>query len=153
MARFDDLWDAHPGKGYVCDETIFVNQCAMRMGTALRAVGADLSGLKTCVQYSRRHFAAHAPGHVRGAQDLANRFRNVTREHGLGATRFTAMTGTIAANMDRLKMRRGMIFIMNGWGSTDHIDLWRGDGQSGELKGGSISYYRVGAQTWFWDFA
>ncbi|MET0270402.1 MAG: T6SS effector amidase Tae4 family protein [Sphingomonas sp.] len=152
MTSFTSLWNSHPGKGYVCDSTTFANQCAMRMGTALRACGADLSGLSTCVGYSRT-FASHAPGHVRGAQDIANRFHGKTTAHGLGATAFRAMTGSIDANMAYLKDRNGMIFIMNGWGSTDHIDVWRGNGRSGVLKGGDPSYYSLGSQIWFWEFA
>lgn len=29
--------------------------------------------------------------------------------------------------------RRGIIFIRNGWGSTDHIDVWDGE----HMKGGA----------------
>lgn len=70
MARFKDLWDKHVGMGYVCDSQVFENQCAMRIGQALRDVGilfADY-GLRTCVQYNPRRFASHAPGHIRSAQ-------------------------------------------------------------------------------------
>ncbi len=152
MTSFETLWNAHPGRGYVCDTAAFANQCAMRMGTALRACGVDLSGLATCVGYSRK-YATHAPGHVRGAQDIANRFYRKPTAHGLGATKFHQLTGTIDANIALLKSRNGMIFIMNGWGSTDHIDLWRGNGSKGDMKGGDPSYFSVGAQIWFWEFA
>jgi hypothetical protein len=102
------------------------------------------------VNYSNQ-FASHAPGHVRGAQAIANRFFKQT--HSLGAKTFKAMPGSINGNLAYLKSRNGMIFIMNGWGTTDHIDVWRGDGSSGDLKGGYTSYFGLGTEIWFWEFA
>jgi Type VI secretion system (T6SS), amidase effector protein 4 len=153
MATFQELWAAHPGRTDVCDKTTFGNQCAMRMGTALRAIGANLAGLKTCVQYDQRTFKSHAPGHIRAAQDLANHFYKKTTEKGLGAASFKVYTGSINANIDALKNAKGMIFIMNGWGSTDHIDVWFGNGSTGALKGGDVSYFAVGEEVWLWSFA
>lgn len=153
MSRFTLLWNSHPGIAKVCDETVFANQCAMRMSTALRAIGVSLTGLKTCVDYDRAKFGAHAPGHVRGAQDIANRFYRQTTAFGLGAKSFKVYSGSVDANINELKNKNGMIFIMNGWGSTDHIDVWKGDGRSGKLKGGAPSYTAVGTQIWFWEFA
>jgi Type VI secretion system (T6SS), amidase effector protein 4 len=153
MPSFLELWNAHPGRADVCDKATFGNQCAMRMGAALRTVGANLSGLKTCVQYDSNTFASHAPGHVRAAQDLANHFYRKTSEKGLGASSFKVYTGSITANIASLKDAKGMIFIMNGWGSTDHIDVWQGNGSTGTLKGGDSSYFAVGEQIWFWAFA
>ena len=137
----------------MCDTAIFANQCAMRMGTALRAIHVDLEGLKTCVSYDRIKFKSHAPGHTRSAQELANRFYNNPRAHALGAKSFKIYTGSIRGNIDALKSKQGMIFIMNGWGSTDHIDVWEGDGASGTLKGGFDSYLSVGSQVWLWEFS
>lgn len=152
MSRFDLLWNAHPGRGFVCDSTLFGNQCAMRIGVALRSIGAQLTGLKTCVTYDRRRFSSHAPGHTRSAQEVANHFYRVTNGKGLRATSFRIYTGTMNDNMDTLKNKNGMIFIMNGWGTTDHIDVWKGNGRTGELKGGQSSYFAVGQQVWLWEF-
>lgn len=152
MTSFQALWNAHPGRSYVCDKDVFDNQCAMRMGTALRTIGADLTGLSTCVGYNRRKFRLHAPGHVRGAQDIANRFRGKTTQLGLGAKSFRAFQGSIRTNLAQLKDEQGMIFIMNGWDTTDHIDVWKGDGSTGTLKGGAESYLSLGTQTWLWHF-
>ncbi|CAD7853387.1 MAG: hypothetical protein [Olavius algarvensis Gamma 1 endosymbiont] len=124
----------------------------MRVGAALRTLGVDLSGLATCVNYNRNRFSSHAPGHVRSAQDLANRFYRKPNAHGLGANSFESFTGSIKRNMAELKDRKGMIFIMNGWGNTDHIDIWKGNGVTGILKGGFTRYFTVGAEVWFWDF-
>lgn len=152
MSRFDLLWDAHPGHADVCDRTFFTNQCAMRVGVALRSIGAQLNGLKTCVGFSRRQFGSHRPGHTRSAQEVANHFYQVKAGKGLGAKSFRIYTGTMNDNMDALKDKSGMIFIMNGWESTDHIDVWKGNGRTGELKGGWPRYFAVGEQVWLWEF-
>jgi hypothetical protein len=153
MSRFDLLWNNHPGRTYPCDQTVFGNQCAIRMGIALRAIGAQLGGLKTCVDYDARRFASHRPGHIRAAQDIANQFYRVSSGKGLGATSFKIYTGSMTTNMAALKNKKGMLFIMNGWGNTDHIDVWQGNGNTGVLKGGETSYFGVGQQVWLWEFA
>lgn len=153
MPTFQQLWNAHPGHTDVCDKETFGNQCAMRMSTALRAVGANLTGLRTCVEYDRRRFGSHAPGHVRAAQDVANHFYRVTSAKGLGATSFNIWDGTINGNMASLRNGRGMLFIQNGWDDTDHIDVWRGDGSAGTLKGGDVEFFGRGQKIWFWGFA
>lgn len=152
MSRFNILWANHPGRGLVCDEDTFGNQCAMRMGHALRKAGVNLEGLKTCVGYDRRKFGGHAPGHVRSAQELANRFYRKPKAHALGAKSFKLMRGSIKKNIDSFKNRKGMVFIRNGWGSTDHIDVWKGNAASGTLKGGEASYLSKGDEVWFWEF-
>ncbi len=152
MSRFVQLWNNHPGRGYVCDTSDFGNQCAMRVGDALRAMGVSLTGLKTCVGYNRTKYKDHAPGHVRSAQELANRFYRKPKSHGLGAKSFKLMKGSIQSNIDAFKNRNGMVFIRNGWGTTDHIDVWKGNAVSGTLKGGDASYLSRGDEVWFWEF-
>lgn len=152
MSRFNLLWNAHPGREFVCDSALFRNQCAMRIGVALRSIGAQLDGLKTCVTYDRRRFRDHRPGHTRSAQQVANHFYRVTNGKGLGAKDFKIFSGTMLDNMDKLKNKNGMVFIMNGWGPTDHIDVWKGNGTTGEIKGGDSSYFNRGQQIWFWEF-
>lgn len=148
MATFAALWKKHVGRAFVCDVNTFPNQCAMRMGAALESSGISLAGKKLprCSHYSDK-FKSHKPGHIRSAQELANVFyRNPTL---LGAgVRKQIFNGSINANMAQLK-KTGMIFIMNGWGNTDHIDLW--DGKKKELRGGDSSYFNVGKQVWFWE--
>ena len=74
MTTFTQLWNAHPGNSAVCDDPPFGNQCAMRMGHALRLCGVDLSdgNFRTCVTFNRFRFKDHAPGHIRAAQQLAD---------------------------------------------------------------------------------
>lgn len=35
---------------------------------------------------------------------------------------------------------------MNGWGATDHIDIWDGK----DLKGSTPQYFSLGESVWFW---
>lgn len=149
--RFQKLWDNHAGFEYVCDESVFENQCSMRMGAALHSVNVNLNGLSTCADFSRK-YNSHAPGHVRSAQDLANRFYHKPKSYGLGAKSFNIYTGSIQSNIAKFKNKNGMVFIMNGWGSVDHIDLWKGDAVSGTLKAGGPDYLKLGEQVWFWQF-
>lgn len=150
MASFSTLWRNHAGSGYVCDQSVFANQCAMRMGQALDDSNVDFprTGLRTCVGYNRSRFADHAPGHIRSAQQLANVFKNNPTLLG-GTTTYQKFSGTMNDNLSTLKNVNGMIFILNGWDSTDHIDLWNGT----SLKGGNSSYFGRGAEVWFWNIA
>ena len=74
MVDFKTLWDNHPGTAKPCDSELFGNQCAIRMGIALRKSGIGLSDYrgKLCNEYAK--LSDHVPGHTRGAQDLANVF-------------------------------------------------------------------------------
>jgi hypothetical protein len=151
MVTFAKLWKNHVGRSYVCDQTVFGNQCAMRMGKALEDSGISLTGygLKRCTTYSSK-FKSHNPGHVRSAQDLANVFYRNPKLLGAGV-RKQIFTGSIDDNLSSFKGKKGMVFIMNGWGSTDHIDLW--DGTTMQMKGSSntTSYRKRGKYTWFWE--
>lgn len=60
-----------------------------------------------------------------------------------------AWSGTIDGNLANLTDRRGMIFIKNGWGTTDHIDLW--NGYTAELRSGNATYFNKGEEVWFWE--
>jgi len=151
MIKFSILWKNHVGRGYVCDQTVFGNQCAMRMGKALEDSGVSLKGknLKRCPHYSKK-FKDHKPGHIRSAQQLANIFyRNPSL---LGAdVKKKILNGSVDDNLDSFKNKKGMLFIMNGWDKTDHIDLW--DGSLMKMKGASntLDYRKRGKQVWFWE--
>ena len=147
MVAFWDLWMSHPGHGQVCDDPPFENQCAMRMGHALRSCGVDLAGggFRTCLEYNRRRFAGHAPGHIRSAQQLASFLERHPERLGRGVT-CARYQGTIARNRTVFKTAKGVIFILNGWGRTDHIDVWQGN----QMKGGYTSYQDAGEAVWLW---
>lgn len=151
MAKFATLWKNHVGRSYVCDQALFGNQCAMRMGKALEDSGVSLSGknLKRCSNYSNK-FKNHNPGHIRSAQQLANVFYHNSLLLGTGVKKLI-FNGTIDDNLSSFKNKKGMIFIMNGWDQTDHIDLW--DGVLMRLKGAynTADYRKRGKQVWFWE--
>ena len=151
MADFTTLWKNHVGRGFVCDEVEFSNQCAMRMGQALENSGISLLGhpLKRCSSYSRK-FKDHTPGHIRSAQELANVFYRNPALLGEDVKK-QIFDGSIDDNIESFNDKKGMVFIMNGWASTDHIDLW--DGVSMQMIGSSdtAGYRKRGKQVWFWE--
>lgn len=151
MVAFATLWKNHVGRGNVCDRTTFRNQCAMRMGESLEGSGISLKGkiVKRCTTYSS-NFKDHKPGHIRSAQELANVFYRSPKLLG-GRVQKKIFNGTIDDNLNAFKGKKGMVFIMNGWGRTDHIDLW--DGTTMQMKGSSdtADYRKRGKQVWFWQ--
>lgn len=69
MVRFDDLWKSHPGTAKPCNETLFQNQCAIRMSLALHQSKVDLmsfAGVKCWEKHEDRF------RHILRAQELAN---------------------------------------------------------------------------------
>ncbi len=151
MSLFSKLWSNHVGRGYVCDQNVFGNQCAMRMGQALYDSNITLLNqmLKRCSNYSNK-FKNHKPGHIRSAQQLANVFYRKPKLLG-PSVKLQIFTGSINDNLASFSGKKGMVFIMNGWGNTDHIDVW--DGAKMKMKGASnTAEYRLrGKQVWFWE--
>lgn len=152
MVAFKTLWDNHPGgASYPCDRTKFGNQCAIRMGVALRKSGVGLSGYrgKLCNEYA--DLSDHVPGHVRSAQELANVFYRSPGLLGRGV-KTKLLRGTVNANMAVMENVKGVVFIANGWGSTDHIDVWDGDTKTMKGVNTSSGYYgNNGQQLYVWD--
>lgn len=44
-------------------------------------------------------------------------------------------------------IKPGIVFIKDGWGATDHIDLWNGF----MMKAGDSSYFSLGKEVWVWE--
>lgn len=136
--EFTKLWDNHPGRAAnPCDTTYFPNQCAIRMGIALQGAGANLGSFRGAVCYPS---LKHGPRHVLRAQELANWLKTQTSLVGTAATHKNVTSGDFIG-------KRGLVFIRDGWGPTDHIDVW--DGTS--LKGGTPDYFALGKEVWFWE--
>lgn len=133
---FQKLWKNHPGRTHPCDSSVFNNQCAIRMGVALEKSGVDTSSFDTMYP-ERRCWLGHNPGHILAAQELANWIKSKT--HIFGTLK------KITPN--NYPSNSGIIFIKDGWGTTDHIDVWNGS----SLKGGDSSYLSKGTEVWFWD--
>ena len=156
---FHQLWQNHPGKGdsnkpntYPCDKTMFENQCAVRMGVALDKSGIDTRGF--AVRRCSKAFPAlkaHHPGHILAAQELADALDRYSALWPAPA-RTRKFRGSIEANRETFDTARGIVFIQNGWGNVDHIDMW--DGSLGLLKGADgLSFNMVGSSVWLWKLA
>ncbi|MDH6254357.1 hypothetical protein M2347_004084 [Chryseobacterium sp. H1D6B] len=140
MVRFDELWKNHPGTYKPCNENLFQNQCAVRMSQALYNSNVDMLSF-----HGIKCWEKHNDGfkHALRAQELADWLHMHPEIFGnrlkLERKKYPKM------NYKSFK-HKGIIFIKNGWGPTDHIDLW--DGVS--LKGGTADYFNYGAEIWFW---
>lgn len=140
------FWHNHPGRRNICDETLFANQCAIRMSTALELSGIKLSQdrrvLRRCTTEYRafkHHKEGLIKGHVLAAQELANWIKSQPSTFG---------NRSVVHSKEEIIGRSGIIFFRDGWGSTDHIDVW--DGQA--LVGGFPDYFDSDFKDlWFWD--
>jgi hypothetical protein len=119
----------------------------MRLGVALDAAKIKLIGVRRCAT-AYPAYKNHHPGHILGAQELADALVKHPAYFG-SKVKTRKMPGSMLANMAFLENKKGVLFILNGWGTTDHIDLWNGQ----ELKGGMRTYFNVGEQIWFWHIA
>ncbi len=141
--RFQLLWDNHPGPdAKPCDAT-FPNQCAIRMGIALEKSHVDTRSFDTMYP-GRRCYPGfkHAPGHILAAQELANWLATQVALVGSAEKKRRVNSGTYGG-------REGIVFIQNGWGATDHIDLWDGT----EMRAGLANYFALGQAVWFWPLS
>lgn len=112
------------------------------MGVALEKSGIDTSSFDSMYPQRRCYPGLnHSPRHILAAQELAN-WIDSPRSTTFG-TKKVIKGGALSA----LKDKKGIIFIMNGWGSTDHIDLWDGE----YLKGGNTDWLNLGDEIWFWE--
>lgn len=138
---FQKLWDNHPYPDSPCDTSTFPNQCAIRMGVALERSNVDTSSFD--VMYPKRRCYPsfnHTPRHILAAQELANWLTTLTDIVGIPEKRKGVTSGDYGG-------KKGIVFIKNGWGPTDHIDVWNGI----EMKGGDSLYFSLGQEVWFWE--
>ncbi|MGN0921141.1 MAG: T6SS effector amidase Tae4 family protein [Cellvibrio sp.] len=140
------LWDHHPYPKSPCNTELFPNQCAIRMTEALIGAGVDISSFDKL--YPRRRCSSaypslkhHHPGHIMSAQELANW---MDKNPALFGPTKKFRGDITSANFVG---KKGIVFIMNGWGSTDHIDIWNGN----KMKGGQPQYFGLGEEIWFWQ--
>jgi hypothetical protein len=131
------LWDNHPYPDFPCDRTLFENQCAIRMGVALERSGASMASFVGARCWAR---PSHAPKHILRAQELAD-----------WLLKQTTLVGRVQKHKKVTSAdfwgTPGIVFIRDGWGATDHIDVWDGEA----LKGGSPDYFLRGKEVWFWE--
>lgn len=133
MVNFSILWNNHPGRNIrPCN---FDNQCAIRMGIALQKTGVDLKSFMG----EKCWYKDHEPKHILRAQELADW---IDKSLYFGAKK-------VYKNVKSSDFigKKGIVFIRDGWGPTDHIDLWNGS----IMKGGSSEYFSKGKEVWFWN--
>lgn len=134
MVNFYKLWSNHPGIGSKPCSSKLVNQCAIRMGVTLQKANISLGTFK-----GAKCWFKHSPKHILRAQELASWMDKNTHDFGVKVVHKHV-------NQFVFSGKKGLVFIKNGWGSTDHIDLW--DGKS--FKAGDPSYFSLGQEVWFW---
>lgn len=143
LTLFNQVWLNHPGRvNFPCDETTFPNQCAIRMGVALEQSGIDTSSFDTMFP-NRRCYSGfkHTPKHILAAQELADWIKSKKNIFG------------DVSKVDKQKIdksligKKGIVFIKDGWGPVDHIDVWDGV----KMQGGDPSYFSLGKEIWFWE--
>ena len=140
------LWKNHAGRANVCDGERFRNQCAIRMGEALELSDIRLSTKRSVLRRCTTEYNNYADhkhgkvkGHVLAAQELANWVKTQTGIFG---------KWHILYSKEDILGRSGILFIRDGWDTTDHIDIWNGE----FLVGGFDSYFESDyKELWFWD--
>ena len=133
------IWNAHPYPASPCDRTSFLNQCAIRMSVALAGAGVDLSSFRGARCYPGM---GHGGRHILRAQELADWIALRPALFGTAGKRKNVTANDYAG-------KPGIVFVQNGWGATDHIDIWDG----AAMKGGSPDYFARGKEVWFWPLA
>ncbi len=140
--KFNDLWKNHSYPEKPCDNKTFINQCAIRMGVALEKSGVDTTSFDKMYPHRRCYSGfKHNPRHILGAENLADWMK-------LNPIVFGIVKIFKQPKINDFYAKKGIIFIKNGWGSTDHIDLWNGFA----MKGGFVEYLEIGEELWFWEF-
>jgi len=138
---FQKLWDNHPYPDNPCDIETFANQCAIRMGVALEKSNVDTTSFD--IKYPKRRCYPgfkHKPRHILAAQELANWLETQSKVVGTVNKKKNVTSGDYGG-------KKGIVFIKNGWGPTDHIDLWDGT----NMKAGDSTYFSLGQEVWFWE--
>lgn len=180
MVAFSELWRGHPinesvttpciahqdltnleGKLILKGYPVFANQCAIRMGVALKRAGVTANQVG-----SAAHCSVHARDemHLINANQLANA---LVRANLPGVGPIEKITGTDPAVFyPKLFGRTGMLYIQDYWARSsdapgrptgDHIDLWNGYRSSAKWLMewfswlGYYSNYAQAKEIWFWE--
>ena len=138
------LWKNHPGRGvFPCDKSQFQNQCAIRMSTALHLSNVDISsfaGAKCWISHE------DVFKHILRAQELADWIH--IHPEIFGHRKLYEKKKYPKLNHSDFWKMKGIIFFKDGWGATDHIDVWN----SSEMKGGETEYFLSSwKEIWFWQ--
>lgn len=176
LISFDSVWNSHPD---IADhehnpcrdkdgEPAYGNECAIRMGVALKRAGVKVPKkpkghprLIHCWVDGHKN-----EQHVLRAETLAKwmvkqrkLFGKVEKKKG---TDWDTTNGVTSAYY---KDRKGLVFFKDFWRrerrdgtlepeksmSGDHIDVWNGSEQAGAAEGNSNDYFERSKQIWFWE--
>lgn len=148
---FNKLWDNHPYPTKPCNGDTFINQCAIRFGVALELSGFDTSSFDQMF-HKRRCWYAHDNGakHILAAHELAKWINANPAIFGVRKLlKSDSERKSIVAGSQGMSDpgKKGIVYIDNGWGTTDHIDLWDG----AYMRAGDVSYLSRGTALWFWE--
>src|SRR5262245_32102309 len=177
MVTFAKLWYGHPinesvqtpciaphdlknleGKDIPKGFPVFPNQCAIRLGVALKRAGVTANQLGGC-----RHCDVHPREemHFITANEVAN---SIARANLPGFGPIEKITGADASQFyPKLFGRTGVIYLQDYWKRSgevrptgDHIDLWNGYRSSAKWLMewfswlGYYSNYAEAKEVWFW---
>lgn len=134
MVNFITIWNNHPGFADLCD---FSNQCAIRMGTALMKSKVNMSSFAGVRCWTKGHSSLN---HTLRAQELADWMLRETSKFGDVEVKKNVTCKDYSK-------RQGIVLFRDGWGATDHIDIWNGT----EMKAGYSNYFSLAREVWFWD--
>ena len=180
MVQFHDLWRGHPinesvmtpcvapheltnleGKHILKGFPVFPNQCAIRMGVALKRAGVSpgqLGGISDCAVHLREEM------HFINASQLAGALAGA-KLPGVGPIEKYAKAEA-SAFYPKIFGRTGIIYIQDYWSRSsdqpgrptgDHIDVWNGYRSSAKWLMewfswlGYYSNYTHAGEIWFWE--
>ncbi|AZB07416.1 hypothetical protein EG344_00475 [Chryseobacterium sp. G0162] len=113
------------------------------MSIALNTSGVNLSSFA-----GAKCWMSHSDGfrHILRAQELANWIH--APPEIFGHRKMYERKNYPQLNHTNFWKNKGIIFFKDGWGATDHIDIWNGS----ELKGGETVYFSSDwKELWFWQ--
>lgn len=127
----------------------FENQCAIRMGTALRGAGVlpaqNTPGVVLCWHHAK------GKGHTLRAEEVA-KWLSAAARFGKPAKFVGTAPAPGEQALEAIDGVQGVILVKDFWGAGnqgDHIDLWDRDG----MLSGSVDYLTRAAQVWFWELS
>lgn len=158
LVSFKAVHDAHPmtlGEHDPCrnekGDPAFGNQCAIRMGIALKGAGVKVpaSSAKHC------WYKGHEQ-HTLLAEQLAGWILQQKAKFGKADKKVgKKWDSTKGVDVTYFKGKQGIIFFKDFWArdgesdsapTGDHIDIWDGTKQGS----GSDDYFERSKQLWFW---
>lgn len=148
--NFKDLWKNHPSNNDDLNPCLdddnypnFENQCAIRMGVALKRSNFSMSGYtgQRCWHHPKN--CCHT---LRVEELLKYLLRKLPSDTMIVRDR----KGGELINADDFEGKTGIIIFQNFWGSWnqgDHIDVWNGE----EMTHGDIDYFERSEKVLFWE--